>query len=86
MKVNRTYSMDYDLVIALAKKQNQSFEVCRAVRQHLFKADDVLLCDATIDEILSQLNVLFDPGSTEIELLRTIRGLRAKRRPSERNS
>jgi len=82
MKINRTYSMDYDLVIALAKKNNQSFEVCRAVRQHLFKHDDVLLCDATVDEILSQLNLLFDPHSTEMELLRTIRGLRAKRTPS----
>ena len=82
MKVNRTYSMDLDLVQALAKKKNQSFEVCRAVRQHLFKADDILLCDASIDEILSQLNVLLDPQSTEMELLRTIRGLRAKRRPS----
>ena len=82
MKVNRTYSMDYDLVIALAKKQNQSFEVCRAVRRHLFKHDDVLLCDATVDEILSQLNVLFDPNTTEMELLRTIRGLRAKHTPS----
>ena len=85
MKVNRTYSMDYDLVIALAKKSNQSFEVCRAVRQHLFKADDVLLCDATIDEILSQLNLLLEPNSTEIELLRTIRGLRSKSKPSRRN-
>lgn len=81
MKVNRTYSMDYDLVIALAKKQNQSFEVCRAVRAALFKQDDVLLCDATIDEILSQLNVLLDPQSTEMELLRTMRNLRARRKP-----
>lgn len=35
MKVNRTYSMDYDLVVKLAKKLNQSREVCRAVRKHL---------------------------------------------------
>jgi hypothetical protein len=82
MKVNRTYSMDYDLVIALAKKQNQSLEVCRAVRAHLNTSTDVQLCDATIDEILAQLMVLFDAQSTEMELLRTIRGLRAKRRPS----
>lgn len=82
MKVNRTYSMDYDLVIELQRKRNQSLEVCRAVRTHLFKQEDVLLCDATIDELLSQLNVVIDPHSTEMELLRTIRGLRAKRTPS----
>ena len=35
MKVNRTYTMDYDLVVKLAKKLNQSREVCRAVRKHL---------------------------------------------------
>ena len=80
MKVNRTYSMDYDLVIALAKKQNQSLEVCRAVRAHLNPSTDVQLCDATIDEILSQLNVLFDSRTTEGQLLKTIRDIRAKRR------
>ncbi len=35
MKVNRTYSMDYDLVTKLAKKHNQSKVVCNAVRQWL---------------------------------------------------
>jgi len=82
MKVNRTYSMDYDLVIELQKKRNQSLEVCKAVRNHLFKQEDVFLADATIDELLSQLNVVLEPGSTEKELLRTIRSLRTRHTPS----
>ena len=35
MKVARTFTIDYDLVTKLARKQNQSKEVCRALRKHL---------------------------------------------------
>ena len=51
MKVNRTYSMDYDLVIQLAKKANQSQEVCKAVRKHLNGRDNFALRDVSFEEL-----------------------------------
>ena len=35
MKVARTYTIDHDLVVRLARKHNQSKEVCKAIRKHL---------------------------------------------------
>jgi Na+/phosphate symporter len=39
MKVNRTYSIDVDLVQALRSKRNQSATVCRALRLYLAGKD-----------------------------------------------
>ena len=55
MKINRTYSMDHDLVIALAKKSNQSLEVCRAVRKHLNGEDEFSLRDVPTRQLLASL-------------------------------
>ena len=55
MKVNRTYSMDYDLVIKLAKKHNQSKEVCRAVRKHLDGDADFSLADIPTRQMMAAL-------------------------------
>jgi len=72
MKVNRTYSMDYDLVIKLAKKRNQSQEVCRAVRKHLDGADAFNLADVKTISLLASLQGRFDYGTTERNLIDTI--------------
>ena len=72
MKVNRTYSMDYDLVIQLAKKQNQSREVCRAVRKHLNGQDDFSLADVPILQLLGALQSRFDQYDAEFNLIQTL--------------
>lgn len=72
MKVNRTYSMDYDLVIQLAKKQNQSQEVCRAVRKHLNGAQDFSLADVPIMQLLGALQARFGQYDPEFNLIQTL--------------
>ena len=39
MKINRTFSIDYDLAVELRRKVNQSDIVCRAVRKYLSNSD-----------------------------------------------
>jgi len=39
MRINRTFSIDYELVMDLKKKHNQSEIVNRAVRKYLAKSD-----------------------------------------------
>ena len=39
MRINRTFSIDYELVLALKKKHNQSEIVNRAVRKYLDDSD-----------------------------------------------
>ena len=72
MKVNRTYSMDYDLVIQLAKKQNQSREVCRAVRKHLNNDDEITPADFSETRLLASLQSRFEIGSVERNLIDTL--------------
>jgi len=72
MKVNRTYSMDYDLVIQLAKKVNQSKEVCVAVRKHLNGAEDFSLADVPIMQLLATLQSRFDQFDAEYNLIQTL--------------
>jgi hypothetical protein len=72
MKVNRTYSMDYDLVIQLARKQNQSKEVCVAVRKHLKGEDDFSLGDVPIMQLLATLQSRFDQFDAEYNLIQTL--------------
>ena len=72
MKVNRTYSMDYDLVIQLAKKQNQSQEVCRAVRKHLNNEDEITPADFSETRLLGSLQSRFEIGSVERNLIDTL--------------
>lgn len=72
MKVNRTYSMDYDLVIKLAKKHNQSLEVCKAVRKHLDGMDKIQLTDFTDRQLISALQSRFEKDSAEFNLIITL--------------
>ena len=72
MKVNRTYSMDYDLVIQLAKKQNQSREVCRAVRKHLNGSDEFSLGDIPTMQLLASLQSRYDQYDAEYSLIQTL--------------
>ena len=72
MKVNRTYSMDYDLVIQLAKKVNQSQEVCRAVRKHLNGSEDFSLADIPILQLLGALQSRFGQFDAEYNLIQTL--------------
>ena len=72
MKVNRTYSMDYDLVIKLAKKVNQSKEVCIAVRKHLDGQDDFSLRDVPVMQLLATLQSRFDQYDPEYSLIQTL--------------
>ncbi len=39
MRINRTFSIDYELVVELKKKHNQSETVNRAVRKYLDDSD-----------------------------------------------
>lgn len=72
MKVNRTYSMDLDLVMELAKKQNQSQEVCRAVRKHLNGSEDFSLGDVPTIQLLASLQSRFDQFDAEYSLIQTL--------------
>lgn len=72
MKVNRTYSMDYDLVIQLAKKVNQSQEVCKALRKHLNGQDDFSLADVPTMQLLASLQARYNQFDPEYNLIQTI--------------
>ena len=82
MKINRTYSMDYDLVIALAKKSNQSLEVCRAVRKHLNGQDDFSLADVPIRQLLASLQARFNQFDAEYSLIQTLIAMTTSSNPS----
>ena len=73
MKINRTFSIDYDLVVDLRKKHNQSDIVCRAVRKYLSKGD----APDTSQEALSHQLVflcaqLFTKGMDAVETAQII--------------
>ena len=72
MKVNRTYSMDMDLVIALGKKRNQSLEVCKAVRKHLNGGEEFNLADVPIRQLYATLQSRFDQFDAEYSLIQTL--------------
>ena len=72
MKVNRTYSMDYDLVIKLARKVNQSKEVCVALRKHLDGEDSFSLADVPIRQLLAALQSRFGQYDAEYNLIQTL--------------
>lgn len=42
MKMNKTFSIDIDLIHALRKKRNQSATVCRALRVYMMDEDKEL--------------------------------------------
>ncbi len=72
MKVNRTYSMDYDLVIQLGKKTNQSQEVCKALRKHLTGQENTTLSEFSTMALLASLQARFAPQSAERHLVQSL--------------
>ena len=72
MRINRTFSIPYDLAQDLKKKHNQSETVTRALRKHLDSNDSESLSDAAIRTILFELRLRFEPKSPEMELLKTL--------------
>ena len=74
--------MDYDLVIQLAKKVNQSREVCAAVRKHLNGQDDFSLADVPIRQLLASLQARFDQYDAEYSLIQTLIAMTTSSNPS----
>ena len=72
MKVNRTYSMDYDLVIQLAKRVNQSDTVCKAVRKYLDEKDKFSLSDVPTSSLIAALQSRFNQFDAEYSLIQTL--------------
>jgi hypothetical protein len=72
MRINRTFSIPYDLAQDLKKKHNQSETVTRALRKYFESNDSESLSDATIRTILFELRLRFEPMSPEMELLKTL--------------
>ena len=79
MKVNRTYRMDYDLVIQLAKRVNQSDTVCKAVRKYLDEKDNFSLSDVPTSALIASFQSRFSQFDAEYSLIQT---LIAMHRPS----
>ena len=52
MKINRTFSIDYDLAQKLRNKPNQSKLVCKAVRRYLAGAEQYTTTDIPTDVLL----------------------------------
>ena len=63
MKINRTYSMDYDLVIQLSRKTNQSKTVCKAVRKYLSEEEEISPADFETRQLLAALQSRFEPDT-----------------------
>ena len=72
MKVNRTYSMDYDLVIQLGKRVNQSDTVCKAVRSYLNGQRGFNLADVRTISLLASLQTRFGKGTAERQMVQAI--------------
>tara|TARA_Y100000401_G_C8239609_1_gene182350 strand:- start:25 stop:240 length:216 start_codon:yes stop_codon:yes gene_type:complete len=61
--------MDYDLVIQLAKRVNQSETVCKAVRKFLNGLEEYKLADVKTVSLLASLQARFPYGTTERNLI-----------------
>ena len=75
MRMNRTFSIPVELVHELKKKHNQSETVTRALRKHLDPNQKETLDDASTRMILIELSMRFEPHSTEMELLKTLKSI-----------
>jgi hypothetical protein len=72
MRINRTFSIPYDLAQDLKKKHNQSETVTRALRKYLDDTEEYTLNEASDMIILRELQMRFEPMSAEMELLKTL--------------
>ena len=68
MKVNRTYSIDVDLVQALRSKRNQSNTVGRALRLYLAGEDEFSIGDVPLTELMSAVAARTDDESLKVLL------------------
>ena len=55
MRINRTFSIDYELARELKKKHNQSETVCRALRKYLEGDHNSSIGDATTRQLMAAL-------------------------------
>lgn len=60
MKINRTFSLEYDLAQKLKRKPNQSRIVCKAVRRFLANEDQFQLEDLPSRRLLAILHARDD--------------------------
>jgi len=72
MRINRTFSIPYDLAHELKKKHNQSETVTRALRKYLDPSYEHTLNDSTTNMILQELRLRFEPKSPEYELVKSL--------------
>ena len=60
MKINRTFSIDYDLAQKLRNKPNQSRIVCKAVRRFLANQEQYTYSDLPTTRLLSEIRMRDD--------------------------
>lgn len=60
MKINRTFSIDYDLAQKLRNKPNQSRIVCKAVRRFLANQDQYTYSDIKSERLMMELKMRDD--------------------------
>jgi hypothetical protein len=73
MRINRTFSIPYDLAQDLKKKHNQSETVARALRKYLEDEETPTITDASEEELIQELRLRFGLGDAKSELLSTIK-------------
>lgn len=60
MKINRTFSIDYDLAKKLRNKPNQSRIVCKAVRRFLANQEQYTYTDIPSNRLMMELRMRDD--------------------------
>jgi len=75
MRINRTFSIPYDLAQELKKKHNQSETVTRALRKYLEDQETPTITDASEEELIQELRLRFGLSDAKSELLSTIRAM-----------
>jgi len=69
MRINRTFSIPYDLAMDLKKKHNQSDTVTRALRKYLDPDESSSVLDATTRQLMAALTSRTDIDGTLKKLL-----------------
>jgi len=75
MRINRTFSIPYDLAQDLKKKPNQSETVTKALRKHLNNEEVVTIVEASDVELINELRLRFGLMDAKSELLNTIKAM-----------
>lgn len=57
VKINRTFSLDYDLAKKLRNKPNQSRIVCKAVRRYLANQEQYTYSDIRTESLMMELKM-----------------------------